>query len=424
MKVLLVSPNREDLNMRAWPLGLASVAASTLRAGHEVKILDFMDEKSPSEVLKQLLQEFQPEVIAPSIRNIDDQQMEDTQFLLDLVRQVTAECRLYSDAPIVLGGAGYSLFPNACLSFLKADMGIQGEGEVVFPELLDRLTRGEDLSGLSGLYIRGRGLQGKRTYAKDLNRLPLPDIRLMYPSVGKDEDFWVPVQTRRGCPMSCSYCSTPTIEGRIYRSRAPETVVPWLAEWFDAGFRQFFFVDNIFNVPASYAIDLCNRISAASLDITWRNIVYPDRADEDLIKAMAKAGCFEVSLGFESGDEQILHVLNKRFKLDDIRNWAKLLADYGIRRMGFLMLGGPGETKSTVEQSIAFVDSLNLDMVKITFGIRIYPYTELARIAVEEGKIEPDDDLLVPRFYMTEGLEDWLHERIDEAMAERPNWIR
>ncbi|MBE9530984.1 MAG: hypothetical protein IMF00_06935 [Proteobacteria bacterium] len=100
-----------------------------------------------------------------------------------------------------------------------------------------------------------------------------------------------------------------------------------------------------------------------------------------------------------------------------------MLAQYGIRRMGFLLLGGPGETKESVEESLAFADSLQLEAVKVTIGIRIYPETDLAKTALREGVITPDDDLLFPRFYLVKGLEDWLRETVKKYMAERPNWI-
>jgi hypothetical protein len=91
--------------------------------------------------------------------------------------------------------------------------------------------------------------------------------------------------------------------------------------------------------------------------------------------------------------------------------------------MGFLLLGGPGEHKGTVAESLAFVDSLDLEAVKITTGIRIYPRTLLAKAAMDEGVIGPDDDLLFPRFYMAAGLEDWVRHSVREWADERPHWL-
>jgi hypothetical protein len=92
----------------------------------------------------------------------------------------------------------------------------------------------------------------------------------------------------------------------------------------------------------------------------------------------------------------------------------------GIRRRGFLLLGGPGETKESVAESLAFADSLPLNALKVSIGIRIYPNTELAKIALEEGVIRPDDDLLFPKFYLAKGLEGWIHQTVNNWMADRP----
>jgi hypothetical protein len=100
-----------------------------------------------------------------------------------------------------------------------------------------------------------------------------------------------------------------------------------------------------------------------------------------------------------------------------------MLTDYGIHRMGFLLLGGPGETKESAEESFDFVDSLNLEMVKVTVGLRIYPYTALAKMAVAEGVISASDNLLRPRFYLARGLEEWLPEMAKSWLAKRPNWM-
>jgi len=128
-------------------------------------------------------------------------------------------------------------------------------------------------------------------------------------------------------------------------------------------------------------------------------------------------------MGFESGDNDMLQAMNKRFDTDDIRRASQILADYGIRRMGFLMLGGPGETRESVVRSFDFVESLNLDALKITRGIRIYPYTRLAKIAVEEGLIDAGDDLLFPRFYMVKELKQWLENSVRARAENRPNWF-
>lgn len=424
MRVLLVSANTEFINMPVVPVGLGAVAAATEKAGHEVALLDLMNVTDTEAAVKKALEEFEPHVIGISVRNIDDQMITEPRFFLDQVKPVISSCRALSDAPIVLGGAGYSIFPESALAYLGADMGIQGEGEIAFPALLTLMEQRADLSDAPGLCLPGLGMQGKRKFARDLDLLPLPDPGLWSSSAFMGQDLWIPVQTRRGCPMRCSYCSTSTIEGTIIRKRDPMSIIDSMEGFVELGFQQFFLTDNIFNIPSSYAMRFCQVVADTGLDISWRGILYPRHIDEALVRAMARAGCKEVAVGFESGSAEMLEKMNKKFGPEDVRRTCEILGAHGIRRMGFLLLGGPGETRKSVQESLAFSDSLRLETMKITIGIRIYPYTALARIARSQGVITPEDDLLFPRFYLVRGLEDWLREIVDQWMSGRPSWAK
>lgn len=425
MRVLLISANTEQINMPVLPLGLACVAAAVQGAGHEMQMLNLMMQADTRQALKEAIVGFNPEIIGISVRNIDDQKMENPKFLLADVKDVVRSCREFSGATIVLGGAGYSIFPQASLDFLEADIGIQGEGEEAFLKLLEKLGENKDLSEIPGLFLAGQDSQGKREYIQRLTEipLPLPDIHLSTPSVLKDQEIWIPFQTRRGCPLDCIYCSTATIEGRVIRKHDPKKVVAIISKYAEAGFDHFFFVDNTFNLPNSYARTLCEKLISVKQNITWRCLLYPWKVNDNLVKKMAAAGCKEVSLGFESGSEKILAKMNKKYNPDDVRQISNLLRDYGIRSLGFLLLGGPGETKETVNASLEFADSLNLDAMKITIGIRIYPYTPLAQTAIKEGLIKPDDNLLFPRYYIGKDLEGWLRETVHAWRENRPHWI-
>ena len=421
MRVLLISANTEKINMPTLPLGLACVAAATQKAGHDVAMMDLMAERDTRSVLKEAIEGCHPDIIGISVRNIDDQNMENPRFLLGPVKEIVTGCRSLSEAKIVLGGAGYSIFPESSLSFSGADMGIQGEGEAVFPELIERIEQGASLSGLPGLYLPGHGLQCKRMFAKNLDTLPLPDTDL-WSTPSQKEELWMPVQTRRGCPLSCSYCSTEVIEGRVIRRHSPEAIVQWIACWRRGGIHQFYFVDNTFNFPPSYAKEICRKLTDHGLNIRWWSILYPKHVDKELVELMARAGCEQVSMGFESGSERILKNMNKKFTPEEVRKISERLFEHGIRQMGFLLLGSPGETRESVEESLIFTDSLKLDILKITLGVRIYPHTSLAKRAIGDGVISSHDDLLLPRFYLAKGLENWLHENLKNWTITRPHW--
>ena len=419
MKVLLISANTETTNMPTLPLGLACVAAATRQAGHDAVLINLMFEGDTQSAIRDSIRKLCPGVIGVSVRNIDDQNMERPQFLLAPIRQVVANCRSLSSAPIVLGGAGYSIFPESALRYLDADMGIWGEGEAVFPALLERIANRAQVSDLPGICLPGRAPES-RSSRGHLDDLPLPDPELWIPSVADRRELWVPVQSRRGCPMDCSFCSTSLIEGRSIRRRSPDRVVRWLADLSETGSRNFSFVDNTFNLPPSYAKELCRKIIQAGLDINLWCIIYPKWIDPELVELMRRAGCSQISLGFESGSDRMLRSFNKRFNKEEVRAVSKMFQEAGMERRGFLLLGGPGETKDTVEESLSFAASLNLDYLKITAGLRIYPETPLARTALAEGVIKPDEDLLWPRFYMAPQLRDWLPERVATYQASLP----
>ena len=409
--------------MPVLPLGLACVAEAAVRAGHNAVLLDLMGEPDPGVALKQAVTSFRPECIGVSVRNIDDQNMERCRFLLEDSRAILAACRELTAAPLIVGGAGFSIFPESALAYLGADMGIAGEGEAAFVSLLGKLEQGGDPGDIEGIVLPGRSWTPKTAFSRDLDAWPLPDTAFLRASAAKIPGAWIPVQTRRGCPLRCSYCSTPRIEGTASRKRDPEQVVEWLQEWAGAGYHNFYFVDNTFNFPLSYAKELCRRILERKLELRWQAIIYPKQVDDELAALMAAAGCCHVSLGFESGSPPVLRQLNKRFSPDEVSDISGRFADHGIERMGFLLLGGPGETRETVEESLKFADSLRLEMLQITAGIRIYPGTPLAALAREQGVIAPDDNLLQPRYYLAEGLKGWILPRLQKWKAGRSNVI-
>lgn len=425
MKVLLISANTETINMPVLPLGLGCIARATQQAGHEIKIINLMAQEDIHRTLNVSIENFKPDAIGISVRNIDDQFMGAPRFLLEPVKSMISFCRQHTDCPIVIGGAGYSIFPQSALAYLEADVGIQGEGEKSFLLLLERLQKKSDLSGIPSVYLPQKGLQGKKELIDRLDdfAIPLPGEYMMPPLNFNVQDIWLPFQTRRGCPMQCSYCSTALIEGTVMRKREPAHVVRILTKYVEAGFDRFFFVDNIFNLPLSYAKKLCDQIIHEKLKISWRCILYPWKVDEALVKKMAQAGCTEVSLGFESGSPKILQNMGKKYSPEEVQKISETLKKYEIKQTGFLLFGSPGETKKTVQESLAYADSLKLDSIKVTAGIRIYPHTSLAQHALKEGIIKPDEDLLMPKFYISMGLAPWLQETVNKWLDDRPNWF-
>jgi hypothetical protein len=422
MNVLLISANSEQVNMPAYPLGMDCVAAATRAAGHCVTALDLYCAADLDAAVQDAVRNANPGAVGISVRNIDDQNVISQRFMLDTARNVVLACRAQTSAPIILGGAGYSIYPQAALDYCGADWGVHGEGEVAFPAMVRALETGASPAHIPGVFARGAGCRAPRQLIADLDALPLPDFDL-WQHMDDKQSLMLPVQTRRGCALDCSYCSTAAIEGRATRRRSIASALKMLARASQAGFRNIFFTDNIFNLPPHYAKDLCRGILDSGLDIRWQCIYYPWKPDPELVALMHASGCRFVSLGAESGSPPVLQMLHKRFGPDDIRTAADVLKSNGIKVMGFLMLGGPGETRDTALESLAFMDSLGLDMCKLTLGIRIYPHTDVAAQAVAHGLADPDDDLLRPRYYIAPELDTWLRSTIREWAATRAGWM-
>lgn len=428
MKVLLISENRTTTLVSPFPLGLAFVVSALRRAGHEVVVLDFMFLEEWKEKLRTTLDSLRPDAVGLSIRNVDNQDMHNPAFFLSSHFDIVTTIRAYSDAPIVLGGAGFNIHPSGCLRYLNADLGIYGEGEEAFPLLLDAM-RGDKFEKVPGAVWK----KGDHIIVNQPQYLSLP-ARWASPAYG-DFDVTayheaqselpgcITVQNKRGCHMKCIYCSTPLLEGTHCRSRDLHQAVTEMTSLHnEKNIQRFYIVDNVFNFPFSQAKDFCREIIAQGLKISWQAIVNPAFGDEELFELMGTAGCRFISLGNESGHELILRNLRKGFTLDNVRKAARLARANGIRYACFLLLGGPGETRDTVMQSLDFVEELSPDLVTLKAGIRIYPGTHLEILARNEGMIENDQDLLHPAFYLSPAIREWIRDYLDKTVGKRENW--
>lgn len=437
MKVLVISENRCRENLVPWPIGAAYVAASARAHGHEVRGLDLMFSEDAEAEVAAVAREFDPDCVGVSIRNIDNQDMFASESFVSAAGRVISSLRRTTDAPVVLGGAGFTIFPLECLDRFDLELGIVGEGEEAFVSLLGEMEKDPSLDSaiasgsIGGLAVRKGGL--RRVFPTEprprFDAVPAPDRVAFSPArynwrPGEGPPFVANMQSRRGCNMRCIYCSTPTVEGRVVRCRDPLAVAEELESLEkDWGIATVFLADSNFNHPLEYAEGLCREIARKHLSLRWSCIVNPHWFDRALFGLMREAGCFAVSLGNESGSETTLSALRKDFTADDVRACVHAIKEQGMQLSCFLLLGGPGETRGTVEESIALMDELGPDIVRVTVGIRIFPGCEIERAAVEKGMIVEGQDLLRPAFYLEPGTEGWLYEHMREICSTREGWF-
>jgi radical SAM superfamily enzyme YgiQ (UPF0313 family) len=424
MRILLAQANKSEGIAPVFPLGLAYLTGSLSKRGQEVRGFDLSLYGDHKEGLQKTIAEFCPDVIGISLRNLDNQQYFTPFSFLPGVRQVVKICQESSKARIIVGGSGFSIVSEQVLDYLGVDLGIVGEGETALADLVQAIEAGSDCSNIPGVVMRcqGKTKKAKPRLIKDLDSLHLPNREIFEPAKYLQQGIVLNVRTKRGCPFRCIYCTTPQIEGSKMRVITPQKVVDELEILKkEYGATEFYFTDNIFNYPATHAESVCEEIISRELDIRWYCIANPCSLSKDLLRLMKKAGCYGLSLGNESGSPQMLKNLRKNFTVEQVRQSCVYCRELGINHTCFLLLGGPGESKETLEESISTMERLKPDSLSVTVGIRVYPNTELARIAREEGTPDVQGDFLFPTFYLSRQIEDWIFDYIKEV-TKRNGW--
>jgi radical SAM superfamily enzyme YgiQ (UPF0313 family) len=424
MRVLLISPNRETSPDPVFPLGLAALAAVLKSRGMEVEGTDLCFQADWRAVLDRDLNSFRPDCIGISIRNLDNVSYPRSIAYLPFIRDVIQACRVRSGAPIVLGGAGFTLLPERVLEYLGADYGVVGEGEQSFPDLLSRIF--PDLAGQASAIPGGRvAVAGvlERGEAIELDSQPWPDREMFAAGAYRQRGALANIQTKRGCPFECIYCTYPLIEGRRVRVRHPAGVVREIQALVDQGLDYIFFVDNNFNFPMEQAGGICREIIRERLPLRWTAYANPGYMTEALGEVMKASGCAALEFGLDAASAAQLLRMGKNFSVGHIREAARICREREIPFCFSLLLGGPGETSDTVAETLAEVEDCRPTAVICMTGIRIFPGTPLAGISREEGLLPADWDPLEPVFYLAPQVRDTLEDRLRVFAENHRNWV-
>jgi radical SAM superfamily enzyme YgiQ (UPF0313 family) len=422
MRILLISANRERMPYPVAPLGLAYIAGALKAAGHDCRAIDLCFSSDSKHDVMQVVEGFPPDVIGISLRNLDNLTYPPSISYLPELEETIAIVRRLTAAPLVIGGSGFSLAPLPLMQRLDADFGIVGEGEGSMVGLVERLEQGASPDAIPGVLIKGRD---EFLPPSPLDAFGTPDRSVLDNKSYFQEGGMANVQTKRGCPFKCIYCTYPLLEGKRVRVRAVGEVVRELQD-LQAGYGvdYCYFVDDIFNYPPDYTEALCCEMIAQGVKMRWTAFVNPRFLTPDITALMAKAGCQGVELGVDSGSSKILMSYGKEFEVQDIIDAAQHCREADLNFALYLLLGGPGEDEATLLDTFALMDRLDPTAVIIMIGIRIYPHTPLQEMAVQEGVIKKDDALLEPRFYISPLIN---HERLIELVTEgamgRRGWI-
>lgn len=399
------------------PLGLCYLAARIRQSRYAVRILDCMAEKlSAEEAVRRMVRD------APDVIGISTY----TPYITGTARFVGLIKEALPHVPVVIGGGHITAAPMETLrAYPQFDLGVVGEAEEVFVQLLDTLLEGGDLSAVPSLVYRDENgevrMNPRGPFIQDLDSLPmpawelLPDLRKYYiPAADTLNRFPAgSVICARGCPGKCTFCNL-SIFGRQIRAHSSAYMIEMIKDQMRRfGIREVFFQDDTYLTVPKIVREVCEAILRENLDLTWSCYGRVDMAKPDLFKLMKKAGCWQISFGMETGAQEILDFSQKGIKLEKTEQAVRWATEAGIRVKGLFMIGNFYETPETIERTVKFIRKLKITDFHMTF-FTPFPGSESYEMALtgKYGWFDPDWDK----------LDMWTPSFIPNDLTERELW--
>lgn len=389
-EILLINPKFENAKSFWMPLGLAYIAAYLEKHSFDVKVIDANVLQIENEKIAQLIEK-KPDIVGISAM---------TPVIYSAWKIAENIKKAYPETLVVLGGAHPSVLPEESLKNDFIDVVVIGEGEETMKEIAASLKNGSprfnEIKGIAYKTDSGRiKITGERPLIEDLDKLPFP-ARHLFPSFQK----YIPeayrgfpaatIFTSRGCPYRCTFCYSGIFKKK-FRARSPENVISeieYLKNHF--GIKEFDICDDNFILDEERAVKFCRLLEEKKINLPWACVgglrVNLVEKSPELIKLMAKTGCYRVAVGIESGNQQILDNIQKDITLEQVRKAVKIIKDSKILVGGFFMIGNYGESEKTVQETIEFARSLPLDFAQFMIATP-YPGSKFYEQVQKDGKL-------------------------------------
>lgn len=398
MKVVIIHPPEPIVSIASkviqHPINLAQLAAYLNQFEIECEIWDYGVEPYSDSEFQTRLADFRPPIVGFSC-------------VTPLIKTGAAMARLVkevsSDTLTVIGGPHVTAIPEKTLTeFPSFDLGVIGEGEITFHEIITKLEAGKSLTGIPGTVFR----EGKETALADLrpliqnlDDLPFPNRDLINfagyagsssPGLSNKTHTITQMFTSRGCPVWCIFCGSHLTHRGKVRFRSAQHVLAEARECIEKYQVDHLTIDDdTFTYGKKRLLEICEGMK--ELPVTWDCDSRVDSITPETLIKMAESGCVKIAYGVESGSPRILKLIRKRITLEQISNafrWAKKV---GIQTSGFLMIGShPTESIEDLDQTIRFMKRIKPDYLMIYCAVP-YPGTELNRIMTENNLILSED---------------------------------
>ena len=398
------------------PVGLDYVAGAVRLAGIEVELLDLCLCDDPEVALAEYFKRRQPELVGVSFRNVDDCFWPSGQSFLPELKRTVETLHRMTDAPVVLGGVGFSIFARQTVQYSGADFGIRGDGERSLVRLIEQLRGPRSFARVDGLIYRENGelLANRPAWPKALD-VPTERDMIDNPTYFQ-RGGQIGVETKRGCNRNCIYCADPLAKGATFRLRNPAEVADEVEALLVQGVDVLHLCDAEFNLPLAHARGVCDELARRRLAdrLRWYAYLAVTPFDADLARRMRRAGCVGINFTSDAADARMLTTYGHKHRREDLDRAVRLCRDHGIAVMLDMLLGGPGETPESVAESIESFKQIDPDGAGAGLGVRVYPETPMAALVASEGPMEQNPsirrhydgpvDLLWPTFYIASTL--------------------
>ncbi|MGA8071778.1 MAG: radical SAM protein [Halobacteriota archaeon] len=433
MEVLLVNPPdiaskyKDVLGLTAPPLGLAYIGAVLEENDVKVTILD-------APALDMDFQGYQRELANKHVDLLGVQTTTPTIKQALAVGKITKE--LHPECTVTMGGYHATFMPEQVLENDFVDVVVRNEGEYATLELVDAIENDKPLRNIDGINYRDGDRiveTPKRRPIEDLDALPFPARHLLpmseYMLFGRKQVLATMICSR-GCPMGCSFCASSAMHGRRVRFRSPENAAAEMEQVVDDyKVRMVGFMDDTFTLFPKWVDSFCKGIISRGIDVVWGCTARVDRFNKELLSQMWKAGCRTLLFGVESGNQKILDNVQKGTKVGQAKRAFKTAKDIGMHTIASMTLGMPGESKTTIDETIGFAKRVNPDYALFSLATP-YPGTKFYELASKMGLIRIKDwthfTLLTPVIETVDLTLRELQDTQREAFKEfylRPNYL-
>ena len=388
LNILLVNPNRFQ-NPPVIPIGLEYLVTTLEKHNHNVQILDLCFSDTPEKDLDKILNKKSFDLVGLTIRNIDSAIYFNNQFFLTDFTPLV-KCVKEQNIPIVLGGSGFSAMPNEIINYLKADYGIIGPGEIIFPQFLE-LWQSNNLTQ--------KIFDGWET-GVDKELVNLRGNKIDYPHYLKEEGI-VGFQTHVGCNNQCPYCIEANTRVHL---KGISKIIDELAHLVNQGYNHFHTCDTEFNTNLQFSIEFCLALIKRNLGLKWALYMKPTPYNENLFKFLHESNAYLITLSVDS-DERIQE--SNKYNFDDLAQIVSYCQKYDIKLAIDLLVGYPNEPLKSVKKMIDFFKTTRPFTVGISFNFRIYNHTTLASLIKEDPSLQKklnkpytdNENFLEPIFY-------------------------